>query len=138
MLAVKVARGAPVPFCHEGGWLWAPSDGYHSRCCWKQLTAPSAHPTCHVHRGGGQGADSHTNLQAARMTSSPASHGGLEVQGGGQNCLGSHYACHPKSSRGGDWSVVPTSWCFALGVPGRLLACEPYSALPFRWPWAGS
>ena len=53
MLAVKVARGAPVPFCHEGRWLWAPSDGHHSRCCWQQLTAPSAHPPRHVHRGGG-------------------------------------------------------------------------------------
>lgn len=63
------------------------------------------------------GADSYTNLRAARMMSSPAPHGGLEVQGGGENCLGSHYACYPESRSGGDWGVALTSWVLCPGGP---------------------
>ena len=34
----------------------------------------------------------------------------------------------------GVWLSPPG--CFALGVPGHLLACGPCLALPLRWPWA--
>lgn len=34
----------------------------------------------------------------------------------------------------GAWLSPPG--CFALGVPGYLLACGPCPAIPLRWPWA--